>query len=201
MRTASLLRLSGFVCVVGGACLVIVIVSHGGCLGDACYARPLPGTGDGEAALGLAAVGLLFAAAVGLVAGAGRYVSVGRSGSAAAVCAASGVVFGTAATITVARTHGETWLMPVFVFPALFSVTAAIIMVAALVRRAQLAPRWLTIVLIVAASLLPLFTQQDPNDFIPAVFGVACVALGVHLILDGGRSPAGVDEKRQPPAG
>jgi hypothetical protein len=200
MKTTWILRLSGLCCVVGGGGLVTLFVSQGGCLGDDCYGRALPGTGPGEAALGLATVGFLIAAAVGLVAEAGRRAPVGKAGLAAALCAAGGALFLAAAGVTAARTGGESWLMPVFVFP-LFLVTAAVIGVAAVVLRAKLVPRWMAVGMIVAASLLPLFQQQTPGNFMPVPLGVVCMVLGTHLIVRGGRSRTHVDEPRQPAAG
>ena len=137
MRTTRVLRLSGVCCILGGAGLVTLFVSQGGCLGDDCYSRPLPGTARGEALWGLATVAFLVAAAVGLFVGAGRRMSVRKAGVAAALCAVGGAIFASAAGITAARTGGETWLMPLFVFPALLLLTVAGIVVGVVVLRAD----------------------------------------------------------------
>ena len=49
---------------------------------------------------------------------------VRKVGIAVALCAAGGALFATAAGITAAKTGGETWLMPVFVFPAVLLLGA-----------------------------------------------------------------------------
>jgi hypothetical protein len=58
--------------------------------------------------LGVIAVTLLVVAAIGEVSAARDRASVERIGVAAAVCAAVGAIFATAASITIARTQGET---------------------------------------------------------------------------------------------
>jgi hypothetical protein len=55
------------------------------------------------------------------------------------------------------------------------------------VLRAELVPRRLAIALIVAAALLPFYTQQSPGDLIPVPFGLVCLVTGVHLVVRGGR--------------
>ena len=170
MRTSWVLRLTGLCCIVGGAGLVALSVAPGGCLGDDCYARPLPGTERGQVPWGLATVGFLVAAGIGLFVGAGRRAPVQKAGVAVALCAAGGAVFAAAALITTAKTGGETWLMPVFVFPALLLLTAAGIVIGAVVRRAELVPRWVAVALIVGASLLPLYQPQTPGNFTPALW-------------------------------
>jgi hypothetical protein len=84
--------------------------------------------------------------------------------------------------------------MPVLVFPAMLLLTVAGVVLGAVVRRAELAPRWVSVALIVAACLLPLYQPQTPGNFIPALLGLAWVLLGAHLLVRGGRTashPAG----------
>lgn len=194
MKTTTVLRLTGLCCVVGGAGLCVLFVSPGGCLGDGCNSRPLPGTGQSEAPWGLATVAFLLAAGVGLFAGAGRRIPVRQAGVAAALCAAGGALFAAAAGIAIAKTGGETWLMPVFVFPALLLPAATGIVVGAIVLRAQLVPRWIAVALIVAASLLPLFQSQSPGNFIPAVLGLVIAVMGTHLLVRAGKVATPVNE-------
>ena len=78
--------------------------------------------------------------------------------------------------------------MPVFVFPAVLLLTVAGIVVGAAVRRAELAPRWIAVAMIVAASLLPLYQPQTPGNFTPAVLGLVWVILGTHLVARGGQN-------------
>ena len=59
MRITWVLRLRGLFCIAGGAGLAVLFLSPGGCLGDDCYARPLPGTGRDQARWGLVTVGSL----------------------------------------------------------------------------------------------------------------------------------------------
>lgn len=121
---------------------------------------------------------------------------VRKAGFAVAFCAARGALFATAAGITAAKTGGETWLMPVFVFPALLLLTVAGIVVGVVLGRAELVPRWITVALIVAAALLPLYQQQTPGNFIPALLGLACVILGTHLVARGGGAASHLDGPR-----
>lgn len=186
MKATVISRLSGLFCVMGGAGLVTLFVSRGGCLGDACNARPLPGTGP-DTRWGLVTVVSLVAAAVGLFGSAGRRMPVHRAGVGAAMCAAGGAIFATAAGITVSRTGGETWLMPVFVFPALLLLLAAGVIVGVVVKQAELVPRRIATAWIVAVSLLPLFQPQSPANFIPALQGLVCVVAGLHLLVRGGQ--------------
>lgn len=199
MRTWGM-RLTGLWCVAGGAGLVVLFGSQGTCLGDACNSRGLPGAQPGEERLGLATVVCLVVAAVGLFRAAGRRDPVRKAALAAALCAVGAVVFGVATSVTVSRTGGETWLMPVFVFPTLLFTVAAMIIVAAVVHRAQLVPRWITVSMIVAASLLPLYQPQTPGNFIPALLGATWVVLGAHLVVFAGSSArtqgAPVSERR-----
>jgi hypothetical protein len=201
MGTTWGVRLTGLWCVAGGAGLVVLFGSQGGCLGDACFSRGLPGAQPGEERLGLATVACLVIAAVGLFRAAGRRDPVRKAAPASALCAAGAAVFGVAATVTAARTGGETWLMPVFVFPALLLTVAAMIVVAAVVLRAQLVPRRVTVSMIVAASLLPLYQPQTPGNFIPALLGATWVVLGAHLMLFGGRASVPAGQQDQPVTG
>lgn len=57
-----------------------------------------------------------------------------------------------------------------------------------LVLRAEFVPRWMAVAMIVAASLLPLFQQESPANFIPVLLGLVCVILGTHLLVRGGQS-------------
>lgn len=196
MRTTWVLRFSGLCFMVGGTGLVALFVSQGGCLGDKCYSRPLPGTVAGQVPWGLATLVLLVAAGAGLFVGAGRRMPVRKAGVAVALCAAGGAIFATAAGIAAARTGGETWLMPVLVFPAVLLLTVAGIVVGVVVLRAELVPRWIAVALIVVASLMPLYQQQTPGNFIPALLGLACVLLGTHLVARGGRASSHLDEPR-----
>jgi hypothetical protein len=77
--------------------------------------------------------------------------------------------------------------MPLFVFPALLLITAAAVLVGVVALRAQLVPRRIAIAQIIAALLLPFFTQQSPGDLIPVPFGVMSVVVGIHLVVRGGR--------------
>jgi hypothetical protein len=196
MRTTWVLRFSGLCFLVGGAGLVALFVSQGACLGDKCNSRPLPGTEAGQVPGGLTTLIFLVAAGVGLFVGAGRTMPVRKAGVAVAFCAAGGAIFATAAGIAAERTDGETWLMPVLVFPALLLLTVAGVVFGVVVRRAELVPRWITVALIVAASLLPLYQQQTPGNFIPALLGLAWVVLGTHLVARGGRAAAHLKQPR-----
>jgi len=138
--------------------------------------------------MGLATVACLLLGAVGLFRAAGRRDPVRPAAIGAALCAVGAAVFGVATAVTAARTGGETWLMPVFVFPTLLFTTAALVIVAAVVRRAQLVPRWVTVSMIVASALVPLYQQQTPANFIPALVGGTWVLMGAHLLLFAGRS-------------
>jgi hypothetical protein len=84
--------------------------------------------------------------------------------------------------------------MPVFVFPALLLLTASGIVVGVIILRAQLAPRWIAVSLIVTSSLLPLFNSQSPGNFIPALLGLVVVLLGIHLLVRAGKVAAPVNE-------
>lgn len=194
MRLTTVPRITGLCCVLGGAGLCVLFVSPGGCMGDACNSRPLPGTGQSDAPWGLASVAFLVAAAIGLFIGAGRRIPARRAGVAVGLCAAGAAIFATAAWITIAKTGGETWLMPLFVFPALLLLTATGIVVGVIVLRAQLAPRRIAVSLIVTSSLLPLFSSQSPGNFIPALLGLVVVLLGIHLLVRAGKVAATVDE-------
>jgi hypothetical protein len=189
------MRLTGLWCVAGGAGLVVLFGSQGTCLGDACNSRGLPGGQPGEQGLGLATVVCLVVAAVGLFRAAGRRDPVRKAAVASALCALGAAFFGVAAAVTAARTGGETWLMPVFVFPTLLLTVAAMIVVAAVVLRARLVPRWIAVTMILAASLLPLYQPQTPGNFIPALLGATWVVLGAHLVLF-----AGVTENQGAPS-
>lgn len=191
MRTTSVLRLAGLCCVLGGAGLVTLFVAQGGCLGDDCYSRPLPGTQRGQVPWGLATVAFLVAGVAGVFVGAGRSMPVRKAAVAVALCSAGGGIFATAAGFTGARTRGETWLMPVLVFPALVLLSVAGIVVGVVVRQAELAPRWIAVGVIVAACLLPLYQQQTAANFIPALLGLVCVALGSHLVVRAGHRARG----------
>ena len=182
-------RLTGLWCVAGGTGLVVLFGSQGSCLGDICNSRGLPGTQPREKPWGVATLVCLVIAAVGLFRAAGRRDPVGPAARAAALCTIGATVFGAAAAEAVSRTGGETWLMPVFVFPTLLLTMAAFIIVAAVVLRAQLVPRWIPVSMIVAAALVPLYQSQTPGNFIPALLGLTWVALGAVLLVVGARSP------------
>ncbi len=186
MRTTWVLRLAGLCCVLGGAGLVILFVAQGGCLGGDCYARPLPGTQPGQVPWGLATVAFLVAAVAGVFVGAGRHMPVRKAAVAVALCGAGGALFATGAGFTAARTRGEAWLMPVLVFPALALLAVAGIVVGVVLRQAELTPRWIAVGLIVAACLLPLYQQQSPANFLPALVGLVCLPLGAHLVVRAG---------------
>jgi hypothetical protein len=198
MRTTWGVRLTGLWCVAGGAGLVVLFASQGTCLGDACNGRGLPGAQPGEESLGVATVVCLVVAAVGLFRAAGRRDPVRKAAVASALCAVGAALFGMAASVTAARTGGETWLMPVFVFPALALTVAAMIVIAAVVLRAQLVPRWVAVTMIIAAALMPLYQPQTPGNFIPALLGATWVVLGVHLVLFGGRASVLAGQQDRP---
>ena len=191
MTPVGMLRLSGLCAALGGFGLVAVTLLlsavPGQCVQGVCPIVPTRPTMPGEATLGVVAVTLLVVASVGLVAGARRRAPVEKIGRAAAVCGVVGSLLAVAALMTSARTQGETWLMPVFVFPALLLIAAAAVLMGFFVLRAELVPRRLAIALIVAAALLLLYTQQSPGDLIPVPFGLVCLVTGVHLVVRGGR--------------
>src|SRR5690349_23621836 len=112
MRTRWGVRLTGLWCVAGGTGLVFLFGSQGGCLGDACNSRGLPGAQPGEVGMGLATVACLLLGAVGLFRAAGRRDPVRAAAIGAALCTVGAAVFGVATAVTAARTGGETWLMP-----------------------------------------------------------------------------------------
>lgn len=201
MRTTWGVRLTGLLCVAGGAGLVMLFGSQGGCLGDACNRRGFPGAQAGEKPWGLATLVCLAAAAAGLIWAAGRRDPVRKAAVATVLCAVGAGLFGVATAVTVAKTGGETWLMPVFVFPTLLLAVAAAIVVASVVLRARLVPRWVAVSMIVAAALLPLYQPQTLGSFIPALLGVTWAVLGAHLVVSGGRLPAPVSRSDQPVTG
>ena len=145
---------------------------------------------------GLVTVGFLVAAGVGLFIGAGRRVPVRTAAVTVAICAGGGAVLATAAAITAARTGGETWLMPVFVFPAILLLTVAGVVLSAVVRRAEMVPGWISVALIVAACLLPLYQPQTPSNFTPALVGLVWVICGTHLLARGGQTASHPAEPR-----
>lgn len=196
MKTVGILRLSGLCCILGGTGLVTLFGSRGGCIGDDCDLRPLPGTGA-QAPWGVVTVVFLVAAAVGLFAGAGRRMPVHRAAIAAALCAAGGALFAVAAEITAERTGGETWLMPVFVFPALLLLASAGVVIGAITLQAALLPPRIATAWIVAALLMPLLNSQSPLNFIPALQGLVCAVAGLHLLVRGGQSTRHLDQQLQ----
>ena len=125
---------------------------------------------------------------------------VQKAGVTVALCAGGGAVFATAAGITAAKTGGETWLMPVFVFPAMLLLTVAGIVLGGVVRRAELAPRWISVALIVAACLLPLYQPQTPGNFTPALLGLVWVILGTRSFGTGAAKPPATSHGPHPRA-
>jgi hypothetical protein len=64
------------------------------------------------------------------------------------------------------------------------------------IRRAELAPRWIAVALIVAACLIPLYQPQTPGNFTPAVLGLVWVILGAHFLARGGQTASHRKEPR-----
>lgn len=192
MATTVTLRLGGLCCAVGGAALVALMLvesaAPGGCVDGACPTVSTRVATSADLVLAVVTAVLLPTAGTGFVAGSRYWAPVRGVGVAAAGCAAGAALFGSAAAVTAARTRGETWLMPVFVFPTLLSVTATAVLLGVVVLRARLVPRRMATTLIVAACLLPLYTRQlSPGDLAVAPFGVMCMVTGVTVLLRAGR--------------
>lgn len=186
----------------GGALWVISTVIHAsrpvGCVADECASRPMRESSVVEGILTLAALLLFAVTAVALVAlarRAGRFGRAGRLGVILAVCGVSALVL--AGLVQALFFDGDFPLMPYFVIPGVVALCVGVILLAVMVLRSGVLPRWAGVSLLVGTAFMLGFNEQTAAAWLAIPFGLAWIAVGYALHrqdLDAPTAP------RSPPA-
>jgi hypothetical protein len=175
------------ICAVLGGLLWAVACSYRatlppGCVGDACLVRSMRGdTPLGSALFGAAAL-LLLGAGAGLLLLVHRHTGLGRLGLVGLVAAATGVALLAAALVLVVLLAVvDDDVMPRLVVPGVALVALGGVLVAVVLVRSPLLPRWAAVALLVGAALLVLANEQDARVLLAVPFGLAWVVVGLGL--------------------
>lgn len=159
-----------------------------GCIGDTCAggATMRGATPASTALVGLAGL-LLAASVVGLLLLARRVMPVGRAGAAAVVAGALGLSLFLAAGMV--STFGDSdWAgMPALVLPAMALLVVGLALVAAVVWRARVLPRPLSVVVLATVLLLPFANEQTSLVLLAVPFGLAWAGVGAWVLRDASR--------------
>ena len=179
-------RWGGAAGVAGGIAWVVATAIHAskpvGCVGAECARTAMREAGVVEGALTGSAL-LLFAlgglALVVLARRANRFGSVGRAGI--ALVTAGGSVLIAAGAAQALFFDGDFHWMPYFVGPGITAIVLGFVLLAAMVLRAGVLPRWAGVSLVVGALALLLSNEQTATAWFAVLLGLAWIAVGVAL--------------------
>jgi hypothetical protein len=162
------------------ACLVHNTLPQG-CIGDQCDTRSMRGSNlGGQVLLGISGV-LLVVTGVGLLVLARRRRPLARLGRTAGASGAVGLtLLAAAAVVSLVDNNWEG--MPALVVPGLLLLVVGLGLVALLILRAGIVPRWVGLLLLVTALLLLAANEQTSRILLAVPFGAAWAVLGVVLL-------------------
>ncbi len=186
MLSEQFVRWTGAAAMVGGLLWVISTVVHAskpvGCVAQECTSRQTRETSVIEGVLTLGAL-LLFAATacslVLLVRSAGRFGTVGSVGT---ILALIGIlVLVAAGAVQTVVLAGDFPLMPYFVIPGIVALVAGFVMLALLVLRSGVLPRWAAASLLIGALTMLGFNEQSAAAWLAIPFGLSWMVVGYAL--------------------
>ena len=196
--TTASVRIAGAAGMLGGLLWIIGTAIHAsrpvGCVVEECASRAMRDSSLLEGVLGIGALLLMAVAAVALVVLTRRAGRFGKLGGAAAFLVVAGVaVLVVAMFVQAALFGGDFELMPYFVIPGALALVAGVVLLASVVLRSGVLPRWAAVALVVGALAMVAFNEQTTAAWLGIPFGIAWIGVGYALWTHERSVPAGRD--------
>jgi hypothetical protein len=192
-------RATAIVAVGGGICWIAAWIYHStlprGCVGDAC--GPMRGDTPLGVTLQIVAAIMILVAGIGLLIHIQRRGRLGRLGVAGVSCCVVGVALLGSAGLVPATIFGpDIDAIPFFVIPGVALAAVGFVLVAVVVIRSRVLPRWAGYSLLIGAGMLLLANEQTEAVLLAVPFGIAWILVGAALWR--GRSAAPALESASP---
>lgn len=188
-------RWCGISATAGGLLWVLAAVLHSleapGCVGWGECTGPLRTASPVVAVLAPLAAILVLAGLAGLVSmgrRSGRYKRMATAGLIASAAGMTLLLLG--GLIQTVLFNGDFPGMPFFVIPGLLGVMVGFVLIGVFILRSGVLPRWLGIVLAVAAVLLLVVNEQTAAVLLAVPFGLAMSVVGIVMWAAAGGSHA-----------
>jgi hypothetical protein len=184
--TMALDRTTAIVVVGGGTCWIAACIYRStlprGCIADECLSRPMRGdTALGTTLFILAAI-MIIAAGIGLLIHIQRRGRLGRLGVAGVYSCVVGIALLVTGRLVTATIFGPDFdAIPVFVIPGIVLVAVGAVLVAVVVIRSRVLPRWAGFSLLIGAGMLLLANEQTAAVLFAVPFGIAWLLVGAAL--------------------
>lgn len=187
--TMVLVRTTAIVAVGGGICWIAAWIYRStlprGCVGDECFSRPMRGDTVLGATLSIVAAIMILAAGIGLVIHIQRRGRLGRLGVAGAGSCVVGVALLVASTLVPETIFGPGIdAIPFFRIPGVALVVVGALLLAVVVIRSRVLPRWAGYSLLIGAGMLFLANEQTAAVLFAVPFGIAWILVGAALCRD-----------------
>jgi hypothetical protein len=202
--TMALDRATAIVAVGGGICWIAAWIYRStlprGCVGDECLSRPMRGDTALGVTLQIVAAIMILAAGIGLVIHIQRRGQLGRLGVAGVCSCVVGVALLVAAGFVPATVFGRGIdAVPFFVIPGVALLAIGALLVAVVVIRSRVLPRWAGYSLLICAGMLLLANEQTAAVLFAVPFGIAWILVGAALWRD--RNAASAFQSASPGVG
>ena len=179
---------TGVCAVLGGAALAAACFAQNtapqGCIGDTCDTRPMRDSPAAAVVLEAFAAGLIALSLLGLLVLAHERGRLGRVGRAGAFVGGLGLALLVAAGV-VAISDPDFEQMPGLVVPGVLLALVGLLLLAWAIYRADLLPRWLTVLVLVCVLVMVPVNEQTSRVLLAVPFGVAWMLVGLVVL----RSP------------
>jgi hypothetical protein len=179
-------RVAGICAVAGGTGWIAGAVYRStlprGCVAEECATRPMRGESASETILWVVSATLVILAGIGLLISIQQRGRLGRLGVAGILsCVASVLLLGTG---LIAATYFPVFAenaMPAFVIPGIVLLAVGVVMIAILILRSRVLPRWAAIPLLIGAAMLLVSNEQTAAVLFVVPLGIAWVLVGIAL--------------------
>ncbi len=183
---------TGICSLVGGVAWTGACLAHNalpeGCIDQGCVDGTLRGSSGPDLALFVLAGAMLAVSGVGLLLAVHGARALGRVGVYAAVSGGVGVGLLCTASVVANFVDGDWPGMPALVGPGLGLLVVGIVLLARVVLRAKVLPRWAAGLLLATALLLPFANEQTSRILLAVPFGASWLTAGAVLLLGARRT-------------
>jgi hypothetical protein len=184
--TMTLDRTTAIVAIGGGTCWIAACIYRStlprGCVADECLGQSLRGDTPIGTTLFIVAFILIVAAGLGLLIHIQRRGRLGRLGVAAACSGVVGLAFLGAAVLVPDTILGSGIdPRPLFVIPGIALAAVGAGLVAVVIIRSGVLPRWAGLSLLIGAGMLLLANEQTAAILFAVPFGIALLLVGAAL--------------------